>query len=242
MPRWRLHSKAFTQLARRYRFNSAFSELLDGLIPVVQVDKVWARDRSIYGLFSQMQTDNLIPGYNPLTDILGVALIPVGVQAHVHRIEFSIAATGLSTHSDAFGQGVHLLTPRQGYNPFDVNIDGAWFSWCSSLQAPQDQTAQRPLTFAVSGRASAHQTVSIGGAPAITTFGPTQNTTQMVTEPIVSIYPVATPTNVWEFQDPPLIVQDTQYLLLQMTGLGYPNPLALNVNWYFTEHLDQGRE
>jgi hypothetical protein len=230
-PNWRLHNKPLTRWRRRFGGSWEPTTALDGIIPTAEVDKHWTDDRAnIYGMFTQAASDGV--------NIPCVALQAGPKQVQVHRISWYLEST--NTAQLKFAWRVHLFTPRPDYNPFDFSLDGAWYAWLSSVAGPFTVGgAVRPDAFGLNGRATAHQTISLGGPPFVT-FGPIQHSAYCPFLPGDYAWVPASHDGVfWNFQDPPLFVQPWQLLVLQACSI-WPVNKTINANWYFSEREDEG--
>lgn len=230
MPRWVNHAKALIGLRRRWSVNASFGEILTGVLPVIQVDKVLpTEDQDIYGLFTQALADGV--------NLPACQLTAQRQDVLVMRIEVFVDAV-----SQRF-PNVHIFTPLQTYDPFDVSLQGIFFPWLQGGARPpaNDQMAQATgqlgSTFGAAGIGSALMTVSVNGFP-ISAIGP--------------VHPLERWTTfvgsgggenrmIWSMQDPPIRVRPFQSLVVQaplggMLGNGTP----LNVNWYYSERREQG--
>ncbi len=211
--------------------NATVGEILTGVLPVVVVDTV--RDdesQNLYGMFVQAQGDALNLG--------ACVLAAQQFDVLVHKVEFWVDA--ISTRAPT----VHLFTPLQTYDPFDVALQNVFFPWFQGpASAPPDNpfgaaTGRLSAAIGIAGLGSALMALIVNGVP-VTAIGPTYAFTRWTT--FVGSQP-SEHRVIWGFQDPPIRLRPFQRLCVQtllpiMLGVGHP----LNVNFYYTERSEEGQ-
>jgi len=228
MPRWVQHAKSLIGVRRQWSVNENLGEILTGVLPTVEVDKVRTLEQeNIYGMFCQVTGD----GVN-----LGACQIGAErVELLVHQVEFWVDA--ITTRAPT----VHLFTPLQTYDPFDVAGPTIFFPW---FQGPAVAPPGNPLGQATgalstavgrSGLGSALMSVIVNGVPVVA-IGPTYPYERWTTFVGAG---GGTMRKIWTFQDPPLRIRPFQNLTVQtllgiMLGAGQP----LNVNFYWSERSE----
>ena len=236
MPKWTFLSKNLAALQRRYRSNAAFSEILTGVLPTAQVDRHWIDDTlDVYGMLVQGQsTDGLeLPAC--------VLLAAPDQDVLVHRVEFLVQA--VDNLNDELDRTYHCFTPLAGYDPV-ANGGGFFFAWLQTKATAVAATVQG-RTVGIGGTFPTHQTVSFGGGPPITTFGPLAHTPRSYTVAggvSVSNASSAHMTGFYTFQDPPLRLKPGMRLCVQQadTFLVLNRRTILSVNFWYSEREAQG--
>ena len=231
MPRWVAHAKALIGLRRRWSINNSVGEILTGVLPVVQVDKVYpTEDQDIFGMFCQALGD----GVN-----LGAVLL--GAQERdvlVHQVEAWVDA--ITTREPTF----HMFTPLQTYDPFDAALQNIFFPWFQgAARAPANDpfgqaTGTLGSPIGLGGLGSALMVVIVNGVP-ITAIGPVTPYEKWTTFVGAG---GGTKRILWSFQDPPIRLRPFQRLCVQCpigNMLGDSQPL--NVNFFYTDRREQGQ-
>lgn len=226
MPRWVQHSKSLLSWRKRYRLNTDPTEVLSGILPTSQLDKDWPQDTlDLWGLYIQSR-DN--PAGN---EYLGAELVAQRKELLVHRIRATML---IGASAGPLGQGCHVMTPLQTYDP-TVNVPTIWFPWFQSGYRA-GQAANLPEAFGLGGTNPALQVVVINGVP-FTSLGPVsfQSYATAVGQP--QLFNI----DLWTHQDPPLRVHPFQSCCVQTiqpaTGGGSVD--TLNVNFWFSERDPQ---
>lgn len=226
MPRWVQHAKALVGLRRRWSVNSSFGEILNAVMPVVQVDKIVpTEDQDLFGMFVQGVGDGV--------NITACALAAQARDVLVHKIDFWVDA--ITTREPT----VHIFTPLQTYDPFDVSLQNIFFPWFqgAARAPPNDPFGQATGTLGdpigLAGLASGLMSVIVNGV-AITAIGPTY--------PFIVGSGGGEARPIWGFQDPPIRVRPFQRLCVQTTignmlGLNQP----LNVSFWYSDRREQGQ-
>lgn len=223
MPRWLTHARNLAGLRRRWGITSPVSEVLSGVLPVVQVDKHRsAEDSDIWGMFVQAVADGV--------NLPACALSTQEREVLVHKVEFT------SNFVNPNLEYYHLFTPLQTYTPFDV-ASGAFFAWVQGRATSQDR-GQLGNTFGVGGLGSAHQVVVVNAVP-VTTFGPLLAWEQLFLGGLHSVVVTNAPKTFWSFQDPPIRLKPFTLLCVQSTGVPIINT-TLNVSFWYSERPPQG--
>ncbi len=245
MPTWTFISKNLAALQRRYRTNRAFSEVLTGIFPTVQVDRHWIDDTlDVYGLLCQAQSPDGGPN-GALPELPAcVLLAPPERDVLVHRVEFLVQA--IDNVNDELDRTYHIFTPLLGYNPV-ANGAGFFFAWLQCKATATAATIQGQ-TVGIGGTFPTHQTVVFNGGPPITTFGPLAHTPRAYTSgaPTEGISVANNSSGhlggFWTFQDPPLRLKPGMRLAVQQadTFLVSNRRTILTTNFYYSEREAQG--
>ena len=221
MPRWLQHARNFAGFRRRWNINTPIAQVLDGVLPVVEVDKHRnADDQDIWGMFAQSIGDGV--------NLRAVALVAQAREVLIHRVE--------AWSDEAISPAAlwHIFTPLQAYNPFNVGAPAAFFSWMQGKAVAQD-VGQLGNTFGMAGHGNAHQVVVVNGVP-VTTFGPTRSWS---TIGLGGGWVTYEPVHFWGFQDPPFRLKPFTMLCVQDINVGRLNA-DLNVNFWYSERTAQG--
>ncbi len=224
MPRWSFHSKALTAWRRRWRLNRDPTEILDGILPVAEIDKHWTDDRiNLWGLFTQAQ------GTGANTH-LACMITAQTKELLVHRVQYSLTRSAWP-----IAQPVHLFTPLQGYVP-TVNNTALHLPWLQTGLRAGDP-GQLSEAFGTSGDNLGLQVVLVNGAPHICigpiTHGPF----------VAGVIGAACvrEERLWTFQDPPIRIAPWTSLCVQMAAVSASALDMLNVSFFYSEREDQGR-
>jgi hypothetical protein len=219
------HARQLAGLQRRWNVNNPFSEISSGVVPVVEVDKHRAaEDQDIYGMLVQSSVGNG-------AKLLACALVAQDREVLIHKIDFHYQA--LST----ILRGVHIFTPLQNYNPFNVN-SAAYFAW---LQGPANVNDVGKLgrSFGIGGAGNAHQVVVVNGVP-VTTFGPFYQYEYHSVFVLGAGFNNEKPNRVlWSHQDPPFRLKPFSMCCVQEIWAGAAGDL-LDVNFFYSERVPQG--
>lgn len=190
------------------------------------LDTDWPTDTlGLYGLYTQAQEPAAGVEY------MACELVAQRNELLVHRI---VATCLVGASAGGVGQGVHVLTPLQGYNP-TVNGTTIWFPWA---QTPYEvgQAAALPEAYGLGGTNAAQQIVNINGVP-FTSIGPVhfQEYATGLT------MPQSFNMELWGFQDPPIRVRPQTHLAVQSIAVATAGGAleTLNVNWWFSEREAQ---
>ncbi len=226
MPRWLSHARNLVGARRRWGITSPLGEVYSGVLPVVQVYKHRdARDQDIFGMFVQITGDAV--------NIPACALVAQADEVLIHRIEF------FWSQIRTLSRPVHLFTPLQNYNPFDVALPvppAAHFAWWQGKAVAQD-VGQLGGTFGVGGYGTAHQVINVNGVPTVT-FGPTYDWEFWLGGAFGTAQQPA--RVIWTFQDPPFRLKPFTMACVQSVFAGMGAAEHLNVNFFYSERPSQG--
>lgn len=232
MPRWVQSgiSNSCAALVRRYRLNAAVTEVLNAVLPVVQVDKHWQSDRlNLWGAFGQFDYTALGAGEHGAVMLVGAD----DRETLVHRVVANeqVASNIPDTH-------VHLFSPLQTYNPV-LNGPTLYLPWLQGSVTPSDPAALS-RAFVLSGSNPGQQVVVVNGVPQVS-IGPVFNCkVQNVTVGALTSFTGDNP-ELWSFQDPPLRLLPSQTLAVQgLVPRSGPLAGSLNVSFFYSEREPQG--
>lgn len=240
MANWRVHSKALTAFRRRYRLNVDPTQVLDGILPVAQLDKHWQDDTlNLYGCYCQCVRSNATPR------IMGCVLQAGRQEVLVHEVTAWLDPVHALGNS---GAAFHLMTCHQNYQPVQFNTS-IWYPW---LMATTRSDRDLTLAYALGGggEAGAHQTI-LTPTGVVTCYGKVvpHHLTYTPAPPWAHTPVVVNPCGgipVWKFSDPPLRLKPYVALVyqsavdLEAAFPGLALGLPLNVNFIFSEREDQG--